>query len=241
MLEVRDLSLHYGTTVALDNVSLNVDTAEVVALLGPNGAGKTSLLRAVTRLSPSTGSVSFDGSDITSSSTEDLARRGLIHVPEGRRIFPTLTVFENLQMGLIASAGRREGWSIDDVFDLFPALVKLRNRDGFALSGGEQQMLAIGRALVASPRLLLLDEPSLGLAPLVARVVFNALETVRRSTSVLVVEQNSSLALGLASRAYVLSAGQVMLERSAAELSDRSELLASYLGQTDIEPTAAQG
>lgn len=234
MLEVRDLSLHYGTTVALDNVSLNVRAGEVVALLGPNGAGKTSLLRAVTRLSPSTGSADFDGTDIMSSSTEDLARQGLIHVPEGRRIFPTLTVYENLQMGLIASAGRREGWSIDNVLDLFPALVKMRNRQGFALSGGEQQMLAIGRALIAAPRLLLLDEPSLGLAPMVAQDVFKALETVKNSTPILVVEQNSSLALGLADRAYVLSAGQVMLERSAAELSDRSELLASYLGQTDI-------
>jgi branched-chain amino acid transport system ATP-binding protein len=233
MLEVIDLGVCYGTTIALHGVSLTVGDGEVVALLGPNGAGKTSLLRAITHLTPFSGTVRFDGVDTVSSTTEELARRGLIHVPEGRHIFPTLSVLENLQMGEVAAAGRPSTHTIDDVFDLFPALVPLRQRKGFALSGGEQQMLAIGRALVASPRLLLLDEPSLGLAPLVASAVFGALAEIRSATPVLLVEQNSTLALGLADRAEVLSGGRVVLSDRADALADRQALLASYLGQRD--------
>jgi branched-chain amino acid transport system ATP-binding protein len=233
MLELRGLSVRYGTTAALDDVSLSVEAGEVVALLGPNGAGKTSLLRAACRQVRSTGSVRFDGADATGLSTEELARRGLIHVPEGRHIFPTLSVIENLQLGFIPRQGRSGGWSVDDVLDVFPALAKLGDRSGYALSGGEQQMLAIGRALVAAPRMLLLDEPSLGLAPRIARAVFDVLEKVRVVAPVLLVEQNSALALRLADRGYVLSGGRVVLEDSAAGLSGRADLLASYLGKRD--------
>ena len=233
MLELLGLTVRYGTTIALDDVSLRVGEGEVVALLGPNGAGKTSLLRAACRQVRSTGTIRFDGADATGLSTEELARRGLIHVPEGRHIFPTLSVVENLQLGLIPRRGRSGGWSLDDVFDAFPALAAIGNRSGYALSGGEQQMLAIGRALVAAPRLLLLDEPSLGLAPRIARAVFDVLGKVRDVAPILLVEQNSGLALGLADRAAVLSGGKVALDGSAEDLSSRSDLLASYLGRRE--------
>ncbi len=163
---------------------------------------------------------------------------GLIQVPEGRHVFPTLTVEENLRMGQVAAAGRTDGYSLDDVYELFPALVDLRKRQGYVLSGGEQQMVAIGRALVAAPRLLLLDEPSLGLSPRVAKQVFKALEVIRERTPLLIVEQNTRLALATCARGYVLSDGEAVLSGDAAKLQDRSALLASYLGQVDAVATS---
>ncbi|NUU21345.1 MAG: ABC transporter ATP-binding protein [Streptomycetaceae bacterium] len=232
MLEITGLCVDYGTTHAVRGLDLRVAAGEAVALLGPNGAGKTSTLHAVSGLVPARGTVLFDGTDITGHSASEIARRGLVHVPEGRRVFPTLSVHENLRMGRVAAAGRR-GWSEDDVYALLPALVPLRDRAGFALSGGEQQMVAIGRALVSAPRMLLLDEPSLGLAPVVVRAVFDALAAIAADVPLLVVEQNTVEALRLCARGHVLAAGRLALSGTAAELRDRDSLLASFLGKRD--------
>jgi branched-chain amino acid transport system ATP-binding protein len=204
-----------------------------VALLGPNGAGKTSTLRAISRLVPCEGVVRFDGEDLAGRSTDEVARRGLIHVPEGRHVFPTLTVEENLRMGQVAARKRKGGFGFDDVYALFPALVPLRGRDGYTLSGGEQQMVAIGRALVAAPKLLLLDEPSLGLDPVILKAVFGALDEIRRHTPILLVEQNTQQALAICDRASVLVNGRVEMSGVAHELTDRQAMLASFLGQKD--------
>jgi branched-chain amino acid transport system ATP-binding protein len=232
MLRIEGLDVRYGTTHAVRGIDLTVGEGEAVALLGPNGAGKTSTLRAISRLAACTGSVLFEGRDLARVAPEDVARLGLIHVPEGRHVFPDLTVHENLQIGTTPRRGRAEGFGFDDVYDLFPALVPLRDRLGFALSGGEQQMVAIGRALVAAPRLLLIDEPSLGLAPVVAEAVSRALVAVRARTALLVIEQNVHLAIRVCQRAAVMSGGRIVLEAPAGKLHDRDELLASYLGQT---------
>jgi len=233
MLEVKDLEVTYGAVKAVRGLSLSVGNGEVVSLLGPNGAGKTSTLRAITALEPYRGSVTFDGKEVRSLGPEGCARAGLIHVPEGRHVFPTLSVHENLQVGSTAARGRA-GYSFDDVYELFPALQRLRDREGWALSGGEQQMVAIGRALVAAPRLLLLDEPSLGLAPIVVKSVFQALAEVRDRTPILLVEQNTAQALTLADHGTVIVHGEAVLRGSAAELADRTALLSSYLGQKEI-------
>ncbi len=230
MLVVEDLQVSYGTTEAVRGVSLSIDAGAAVALLGANGAGKTSTLRGITRLEPIKGKVSFDGKDLAGLAPEAVARLGLIHVPEGRHVFGDLTVHENLQMGETAKSGR-SGWSFDDVYDLFPALVPLRDRLGFALSGGEQQMVVLGRALMAAPRFLLVDEPSLGLAPVIAHAVAEALVEVRDRMSLLVVEQNVHLATQVCDRAVVIAEGQIRFEAESHELRDSDELLASYLGQ----------
>jgi branched-chain amino acid transport system ATP-binding protein len=175
--------------------------------------------------------VMFDGMDCRKLNLEGLARAGLIHVPEGRHVFPTLDVHENLQLGTIAGAGRSEGFSIDDVYDLFPPLQSLRTRDGWALSGGEQQMVAIGRALVARPRVLLLDEPSLGLSPKFMQAVYAALSQVADRIPMLLVEQNTVMALMHCTRAAVMFGGKLVLEGTAAEVADREALVASYLGE----------
>jgi branched-chain amino acid transport system ATP-binding protein len=232
MLQVTGLHVRYGAVRAVQRIDISVGNGEVVALLGPNGAGKTSTLRAITALERYEGSVTFDGKQVSKLGPEGCARVGLIHVPEGRHVFPTLSVHENLQVGATAARGR-EGMSFDDVYDLFPALVPLRLRQGWALSGGEQQMVAVGRALVAAPRLLLLDEPSLGLAPIVVKAVFNALREIRTRTPILIVEQNTTQALRLCDRAAALVGGRIVLEGNAAEMSDRGALLDSYLGQKE--------
>jgi branched-chain amino acid transport system ATP-binding protein len=233
MLDVSGLGVTYGSTAAVEGIDLTVDDRGATALLGPNGAGKTSTLRAISQLIPHTGMVTFDGEDLAGLSPDDVARRGLVHVPEGRHVFPTLTVEENLRMGQVAARRRQGGFSLDDVYDLFPALTPLRSRDGFALSGGEQQMVAIGRALVAAPRLLLLDEPSLGLAPVIMKAVFKALDDIRQRTPLLLVEQNTQQALAVCDRASVMVNGRIEMTGRSDELSDRQALLASYLGQKD--------
>jgi branched-chain amino acid transport system ATP-binding protein len=237
MLEVKGLRVIYGSTVAVDGIDLRVDAKGAAALLGPNGAGKTSTLRAISRLIPHTGSVTFDGENLVGLSPDEVARRGLIHVPEGRHVFPTLTVEENLRMGQVAARRRPGGFSLGDVYDLFPALASLRSRDGFALSGGEQQMVAIGRALVAAPKLLLLDEPSLGLAPVIMKAVFKALGDIRQRTPLLLVEQNTQQALAVCDHASVMVNGRIEMAGRSDELSDRQALLASYLGQKDAAET----
>jgi len=233
MLEVRGLEVSYGAVEAVRGVDLSMDTGDRVALLGPNGAGKTSTLRAISNLVPHRGTIVFDGVDLAKTAAENVTRMGLIHVPEGRHIFPTLTVHENLQVGTVARAGRRGGFDIDDVYDLFPALKRLKATGGWALSGGEQQMVAIGRALVGAPRLLVLDEPSLGLAPVVTRVVFEALAEVAKQTPLLLVEQISTMALRVCTRVFVMVGGRFVMSGPASEMSSRQELLRSYLGQRD--------
>lgn len=235
MLEVRGLDVSYGPTHAVAGLDLDVGAGEAVALLGPNGAGKTSTLRALSGLLPHGGRVVFDGVDVRRLGVEGAARRGLVHVPEGRHVFPTLTVNENLQVGMTAAGRRSSGYTIDDVYDLFPPLAGLRRREGWSLSGGEQQMVALGRALVAAPRLLLLDEPSLGLAPIVVKAVYRALEVVRATTPILLVEQNTTHALRLCQRAVVLVNGRAVLAGTSAELVDRGALVDAYLGTTTIE------
>ena len=233
-LEVEGLTVTYGGVRAVDAIDFRVDPGEVVALLGPNGAGKSSTLRAITGLTPAAGTVRFMGQDLRRRSAEAIARMGLLHVPEGRHVFPTLTVNENLLVGQTARAGRQAAFGLDDVYDLFPALADLRERGGWALSGGEQQMLAIARALVGAPRMLLLDEPSLGLAPIIVQSVFAALADIRSRLPILLVEQNTTVALGIASRAYVLVEGSIALSGTPDELGDRQAMLDSFLGQSDI-------
>jgi branched-chain amino acid transport system ATP-binding protein len=231
VLEIRGLEVAYGPVKAVRGIDVDVRMGEVVAMIGPNGAGKTSTLRAVSGLVPHGGSVVFDGQDCRGLNVERLARAGVVQVPEGRRIFPSLNVLENLQVGATAGAARSEGFSIDDVFDLFPPLQPLRKRDGWALSGGEQQMVAIGRALVAKPRILLLDEPSLGLSPKFTQAVYGALAQVSDRIPMLLVEQNTVMALKHCSRAAVMVGGRIVLEGTAADLADREALVASYLGE----------
>ncbi len=209
---------------------------EALALLGANGAGKTSLLNAVSGLIPSEGNIHLDGEPLSGMRPENVARRGLIHVPEGRHVFGDLTVHENLQMGMTARRGRTGGLSYDDVYDLFPALVPLRNREGYALSGGEQQMVALGRGLVGAPRVLMVDEPSLGLAPVVVKAVADALKALKGTISLLMVEQNAELALDVCDRAFVIKHGQIVLAVESDDPHQRDVLLESYLGYAPAAP-----
>jgi branched-chain amino acid transport system ATP-binding protein len=237
MLEVQGLGVSYGSTRAVDAFDLTVGPGQSVALLGANGAGKTSTLRAISRLIQVEGTVTFAGQDVTRLAPEDLARRGLVHVPEGRHVFPSLTVHENLLVGQTSRGSRKTLFTTDSIYELFPAIGALRKRYGWALSGGEQQMVAIGRALMSSPRLLMLDEPWRGRAPIITRAVYSALGDIKSEMSILLVEQNAALALSLCDRGYVLMSGRCVLSGSAAELSDRQALLDSYLGHgIDEEP-----
>jgi branched-chain amino acid transport system ATP-binding protein len=230
MLEVSELEVGYGSVRAVKGISIDVHDGEVVGILGSNGVGKTSTLRAITRLIASRGRVRFDGADLQRMEPDSVARLGLLHVPEGRHVFAGLSVHENLQVGASARCGRKGGLSISEVYDLFPALAPLSKRSGWALSGGEQQMVAVGRALIGAPRLLLLDEPSLGLAPVVVQAMFGALAEVSRQTPLLIVEQATTLLLRIATRGYVLAGGEIVMDGSVAALQDRKALLDSYLG-----------
>jgi branched-chain amino acid transport system ATP-binding protein len=234
MLEISSLAIDYDGTRAVVDVDITVEAGSAVALLGPNGAGKTSTLRAISGLVPCRGSITFDGVPLAKLSPEKIARAGLVHVPEGRRVFGTLSVHENLQVGLTARAGRTGGYSMEDVYDLMPALRAIRKRPGWALSGGEQQMVAVGRGLLAAPRLLLLDEPSLGLAPIVVKGLFAALAEVSARTPILLVEQNSAVALRICQRAYVLVKGSVVLQGTSEDLGNREALIDTYLGQAAL-------
>jgi branched-chain amino acid transport system ATP-binding protein len=235
MLDVKNLSVGYDAVTAVVDLALSVGSEECVALLGPNGAGKSSTLKAISHLVAHQGTVEFDGIDITRTSADRIARLGLIHVPEGRRLFSELTVHENLQVGTTARGSRQPTFGIDDVYELFPHLGKLRSTRCWSLSGGEQQMVAIGRALVAAPRLLMLDEPSLGLSPRNVGVVADALLKIKSTTAVLLVEQNTHVALEVADRLYVLSNGTVQMTGTSQEIQDRSTLLDAYLGQRVIK------
>lgn len=233
MLEIRDLDAFYGPVQALHGVSLTVGGGEVVTLVGANGAGKSTLLKAVSGVIRARGGVSLAGESILGWSADRIARRGIAHVPEGRRIFPGLTVIENLEVGAFA-VGRRGAEvraDIDRILAIFPGLAERRGSYGWSLSGGEQQMLAIGRALMAKPELLLLDEPSLGLAPVVVDELFEVLEAVNsRGVSILLVEQNVQRALDVAQRAYLLSEGRIALHGSPAELMASDVVRREVLG-----------
>jgi branched-chain amino acid transport system ATP-binding protein len=231
LLELENVEARYGAVQALHGVSLSVGEGEVVAVLGGNGAGKTTMLRAVSGLVSTSGQVRFAGERITGASPERVARAGVAHVPEGRGLFNELSVYDNLRLGAyLQRDGFDEGY--ERVQAHFPWLERRRDQQAGTLSGGEQQMLAVARALMGRPRLLLLDEPSLGLAPLVVREIFGILDDLneKEGLAVLVVEQNAKLALRSSSRAYVLEVGRVALEGPSAELAENESVRKAYLG-----------
>jgi branched-chain amino acid transport system ATP-binding protein len=233
LLELKDVHARYGPIRALHGVSLMVDEGEVVSLLGANGAGKTTTLRSISSMTRTTGEVTFDGRRIARRSPEFAARRGIAHVPEGRGLFPELTVWENLRMGAVAPGrGKRFEQEAKRVIGYFPWIDRRRDQPAATLSGGEQQMLALGRALISRPRLLMLDEPSLGLAPTVVRELFATVRKLNEEDglTVLVVEQNATIALDVAARAYVLEVGKVAVEGTSDELQRHEGVRKSYLG-----------
>jgi branched-chain amino acid transport system ATP-binding protein len=233
LLDVTDLSVRYGSIAAVSNVSFSVDTGRIVAIIGANGAGKSSILRTVSGLKrPAAGAICFRGEDITRLAPHLIVKKGIAHVPEGRGIFAPLTVMENLEVA--ASAGQKHpavARALDHVFELFPRLKERRSQTAGTLSGGEQQMLAVGRALVTGGELLMLDEPSMGLAP---ALVYDMFETIVRinkeGTTILLVEQNAAKALSIAHTAYVLETGSIVLHGKAAEIRDNSKVIEAYLG-----------
>jgi len=233
MLKCKNLGAAYGDIVALRGVDLEVNAGEAVALIGVNGAGKTTLLRAISGLLPTTGELSFDGCPLQEKSVQQRVRSGIAHVPEGRRIFPGLTVRENLEIGAcVREGGAQLREDFERVYDLFPRLKERSSQLGWSLSGGEQQMLAIGRALMARPRLLLLDEPSLGLAPRLAEEVYARIATINEGgMTVLLVEQNTVLALSVADRGYVIENGSIVLADSANALRHHPRVQDAYLGR----------
>ena len=234
MLEVHNLSVQYGSITALHGISLSVPARSIVTLIGGNGAGKTTTLRAISGMvKPTSGRILFDGQDITGLAPHEIVRRGLAHSPEGRLVFANLTVMENLRMG--AYLQRDSRWiasELDHVFGMFPRLQERREQLAGTLSGGEQQMLAIGRALMSRPRFLMLDEPSLGIAPLLVKEIFARLVELNRERSlpILLVEQNAHLALEVSTHGYVLETGRVLLSERSSVLRDSPEVRSAYLG-----------
>ncbi len=232
MLRIESVSAAYGRIEALHGVSLDVEAGEIVTLIGANGAGKTTLLMTLCgRPRASTGRILFEGADITDMAMHDIMRRGIAHSPEGRRIFPRMSVFENLQMGAVHGDPAHFDADLDRVLGLFPRLKERLHQRGGTLSGGEQQMLAIGRALMARPRLLLLDEPSLGLAPMMVKTIFQIIREINETqrVTVLLVEQNAFHALRLAHRGYVMVNGRITMTGTGAELLANPQIRAAYL------------
>ncbi len=233
MLRLEDVHVAYGAIRAVKGISLEVQDRELVALVGSNGAGKTTTLRAVSGLfRPRAGSIQYDGADLTRLAPHEIVARGISQSPEGRQIFGSLTVRENLMLGAVRRKDRAAlGDDLDRIFDLFPVLKERIGQSGGTLSGGEQQMLAIGRALMARPRLLLLDEPSLGLAPLLVQRIFDVVARLKaEGVTILLVEQNARKALEVADRAYVLETGRIVLQGPARELAANPEVERAYLG-----------
>jgi branched-chain amino acid transport system ATP-binding protein len=235
LLEIEDLTVHYGRIQALHGISLRVDEGEVVALIGANGAGKTTTMKAISGLrQPTSGRISFDGKDITRMRADQRVKRGISLAPEGRGIFPGMTVLENLEMGCYARrdpGGVERKEDFERVFTLFPVLGERRDQVGGTMSGGEQQMLTIGRALMARPRLLLLDEPSMGLAPRLIRQIFDIITEINsQGTTVLVVEQNAQQSLSRADRGYVMETGTITKEGRGEDLLVDPAVKAAYLG-----------
>ena len=233
LLEVRDLDFAYGDVQVLRGVSLTVNSGEIVTLVGSNGAGKSTTLRTISRLlSPRAGSIVFDGHDLTELASHEVVELGLIHVPEGRRVFPEMTVLENLRMGSYTRAARADRQkNLERGLSLFPRLRERISQLAGTLSGGEQQMLAIARGLMAKPRLLLLDEPSLGLSPLLVRTIFDTIAQInQQGTSVLLVEQNVFQSLRIAARGYVLEIGRIAMHGTGSELLANDQVKAAFLG-----------
>jgi len=234
MLEIKDLQVYYGMIQAIKGVSFEVNQGEVIALIGANGAGKTTILHTITGLlAPKTGSVMFEGTDITKIPAHKIVSMGMAHVPEGRRVFAELTVLQNLKMGAYTRNDKEEiAQTLRTVYDRFPRLEERQNQLAGTLSGGEQQMLAMGRALMSHPKIILMDEPSMGLSPIFVNEIFDIIEQVSKSgTTVLLVEQNAKKALSIADRAYVLETGNIVLEGNAKDLLNDDSIKKAYLGE----------
>lgn len=233
MLKIDNIDVYYGAIHALKGISLEVNEGEIVTLIGANGAGKSTTLRTISGLlKPKTGSITFLGQNIEGVRAHEIVKKGISQVPEGRRVFAEMTVMENLDLGAFVrkdKAGIQQ--DLKHVFELFPRLEERKNQSAGTLSGGEQQMLAMGRALMSRPKLLLLDEPSMGLAPLLIKEIFNIIVDINKSgTTVLLVEQNANMALSIANRAYVLETGRITLSGSAKELAASEDVRKAYLG-----------
>ena len=233
MLEVKNLSVHYGMIQAVRNVDFTANEGEIVSLIGANGAGKSTILKTLSGLiHPSEGEIVYLGENIASTSAKKIVEKGLVQVPEGRHVFPGLTVKENLELGAFLRKDK-EGIQKDmeAVFERFPILKERKDQDAQTLSGGEQQMLAMGRALMSRPKLLLLDEPSMGLAPIFIREIFKIIQEIQKTgTTVLLIEQNAKMALSISNRAYVLETGSVVLSGTGQELLESDEIQKAYLG-----------
>ena len=234
MLKIRDLSVHYGKIKAVRQIDMDIAQGEIVSLIGANGAGKSTTLRALSGLVKAAGgSVEFEGKDITGWSAKAIVEAGISHCPEGRQIFPRMTVMENLELGAYTRKDTKNlSVEYDKIFEYFPVLAQRRSQMGGTLSGGEQQMLAIGRALMSKPKLLLLDEPSLGLAPLLVDKIFEIIQNINREgMTVLLIEQNAWQALNIANRGYVMETGSVAVTGAAAELLHNDHVRRAYLGE----------
>ncbi|MED3561049.1 ABC transporter ATP-binding protein [Bacillus sp. MUM 116] len=233
MLKINDINVYYGNIHALKGVSLEINQGEIVTLIGANGAGKSTLLKTISGLlKPKNGEILFEGKPIGGKVAQSIVKMGLSHVPEGRRVFANMSVEENLELGAYLrndKQGIREDF--DKVYQLFPRLHERRKQLSGTLSGGEQQMLAMGRALMARPKLLLLDEPSMGLAPLLVKTIFNIIEEIKKTgTTILLIEQNANMALSIADRAYVIETGKIVASGSAEELTASDQIKSAYLG-----------
>lgn len=233
MLEIKDLNVHYGVIQALKNITISVEDGEIVTLIGANGAGKTTTLRTISGLvKPTSGTIHMNGQDITQMPAPNRVKLGLSQVPEGRRIFPSMSVLENLEMGAFLRKDKSEiKKDMENIYERFPILGNRKRQMAGTLSGGEQQMLAMGRALMSRPNILLLDEPSMGLAPLLIKEIFDIIKDINSNgTTILLVEQNANMALSVAHRGYVIENGVIVLSGSGTELANSSEIQKAYLG-----------
>ncbi|MCK1991649.1 ABC transporter ATP-binding protein [Peribacillus muralis] len=233
MLKIEDINVYYGNIQALKGISLSINEGEIVTLIGANGAGKSTMLKTVSGLlKPKQGKILYEGQSIGGKAAQSIVKMGISHVPEGRRVFANMSVEENLQLGAYLrkdKAGIKQ--DMEKVYELFPRLLERLKQQSGTLSGGEQQMLAMGRALMAKPRLLLLDEPSMGLAPLLVKQIFHIIEEINKTgTTILLVEQNANLALSIADRAYVVETGRIVLSGKSEELTASEEIKKAYLG-----------
>ena len=234
MLEVKDLEVYYGMIQAIKGISFEVNKGEVIALIGANGAGKTTTLHTITGLlSPKKGSVMFEGKDITKIPAHKIVSMGMAHVPEGRRVFADLSVYENLKLGAYTRKDKENlNKDLESIYERFPRLAERKNQSAGTLSGGEQQMLAMGRALMSKPSIILMDEPSMGLSPILVNEIFDIIESISKSgTTVLLVEQNAKKALSIADRAYVLETGKIVTSGKASELLEDDSIKKAYLGE----------
>ena len=234
MLEVKDLEVYYGMIQAIKGISFEVNKGEVIALIGANGAGKTTTLHTITGLlSPKKGSVMFEGKDITKIPAHKIVSMGMAHVPEGRRVFADLSVYENLKLGAYTRKDKENlNKDLESIYERFPRLAERKNQSAGTLSGGEQQMLAMGRALMSKPSIILMDEPSMGLSPILVNKIFDIIESISKSgTTVLLVEQNAKKALSIADRAYVLETGKIVTSGKASELLEDDSIKKAYLGE----------